>query len=332
MDNRTYAAALVAAALALAGLAGSLSAQEHEHEHGEEHEHAGEHPHEEGHGGHSHEGLHFTHPILTESVTPDTKIRFDHQYFDFPHGGPEHSAVFEAEYAFAPSASVEVGVPYSYSATAFGNSSVMLKLANRAFEQAGVLLGYGLQLRLPTNGAPEEEGHDDEHEHTAVRIGSQGAPAPSPLRASLGDGGIPAPRFHGGTSVEASLGTEAWEVAPFLNVGFQRGGWELAGWAFFGVPFSQAEDAEPSAELRWNLSTLYHASPRVDALVELDGSGGISGEPVGEDVVHLSPGLRFRVLSDRPLVLGTSVGFPVASGAEEDPFDVRWVTSLFWHF
>lgn len=314
----------IAVILVVATGASPLHAQQHggdleEHEHAEEHAHAEAHAHD---GAGHHGSLHFTHPMIAETVSPDTKVRFDHQYFSFPDGDVEHSAVLEGEYAFTRSFSVEAAIPYSYSAAALGNASVMFKLANYAFEGSGVLLGYGLELGLPTNGDPDEaEPHDDhDHEHASVGRANRILDAP------------PSPRFHGASGVEGTLGTDEWEVAPFLNVGFRSGPVELLGWGFFGIPFDQAEQAEVETELSWNLSGLYHVSSRVDALLELDGSGGISGPAVGEDVVQLSPGARVRLLPDSPLVLGTSVGFPLASGVEEDPFDVRWKTSLFWHF
>lgn len=311
------------AALAWAAPGGSLQAQEGEHPH--------DHSAEAAQAGHTHgSGLHFTHPMIAESVSPDTKVRLDHQYFEFPDGDTEHSGVLETEYAFARSFSVEAGLPYSYSAGAFGNAQVLLKFANYAFEEEGVLLGYGLEFGFPTNGAPEGHEHEEEHEHehsaSGVPEGAERGPAGAAAEFP------PDPRFHGGTGVEGTLGTEEWEVAPFLNVGYRNGALELVGWGIFGIPFGQAEQSEVGTELSWNLSGLYHVSPRVQALVELDGSGGVSGPEVGEDVVNLSPGVRVRVLPDEPLVVGTSVGFPVASGAEEDPFDLRWKTSLFWHF
>lgn len=300
----------VLAIVLLAGAPAALWAQEHEHE--EDHEHA-EHRH--------HGGLHFTHPLIAESVSPDTKIRLDHRFFEFPDGDTEHSGGLEAEYAVTRSFSVEAGIPYSYSAGAFGNAELKLKFANYAFEEAGVLLGYGLEFGFPTNGEPDEEGPPAQPESAA---------APAPARFGTG---FPGPRFSGGgAGVAGTLGTDEWEVAPFLNVGFERGPVELVGWGIFGIPFDQAEQEEVATEISWNVSGMYHVSRRVQALVELDGSGGISGEAVGEDVVNLSPGVRVQLLPDRPLVLGTSVGFPFASGVEEDPFDVRWKTSVFWHF
>jgi hypothetical protein len=256
-------------------------------------------------------------------VSPDTKIRFDHQFFEFTDDEQEHSAVFEAEYAFAPGFSVEVGLPYSYTESAVGNLEVVLKLANFAFAESGVLLGYGVEFGFPTNGDPE---HHEEEGTLGARVASlparaRGGAAPFPMVAGFSGGG--------GGGVEGTLGTDEWELAPFLNVGFKTGRLELVGWTIFEIPFNQAEQEEVSTELAYNVSALLHASRRVQALLELDGSSGISGAAAREDVLNLSPGLRVQLLADRPLVLGTSVGFPVSA---EEPFDLRLKASLFWHF
>ncbi|MDX1579693.1 MAG: hypothetical protein R3266_14500, partial [Gemmatimonadota bacterium] len=114
------------------------------------------HTHEDG-TVHIHDGLHFTHPMIAESVTPDRKLRLDYQYFEFPDGDTESSSVLEGEWAFRRSFSIEAGIPYSYTASEFGNLEVLFKFANYAFEDAGLLLGYGLELGVPTNGEPDEE-------------------------------------------------------------------------------------------------------------------------------------------------------------------------------
>lgn len=305
----------------LAALAALLpprpTAAQETHDHGEEEAH--------DRGDHHHDGLHFTHPMIAESITPDTKLRIDYQYFDFPDGGTESSGVLEAEYAFHRGVSLEVGLPYSYSSTEFGNLQVLLKFANYAFEGSGVLLGYGLGVTFPTNGTPGEthahppgEEHEEEG-HLALRPSRTVSP--------------PGPRFHGAVEgVEATLGTPEWELEPYLSAGFRGGPWELTAWTRFAVPFAQADQHDVGTELRWNVAALWHASSRLQPLLELDGASGVSGHPVGEDVVFASPGLRVKPFPDRPLWIGSAVGLPVASGVAEDPFDVRWKTSLFWHF
>lgn len=314
------------AALALAALAavpGAAAGQEdHEHPGGEE-----GHVHAAAQGGdHEHAGLHFTHPMIAESVTPDTKVRLDHRFFDFPDGDVENSGVLEAEMAFHRTVSLEVGVPYSYTAGELGNVRALLKMANYALEGSGVLLGYGLGISFPTNGDPEAGPPTLQPD---VRRGAEPRPA---ARASVAPS-PPGPRFHGAAGgVESTLGTREWEVEPYLNVGYRGGAWEVTAWTRFAIPFRQEEQHDVGTELRWNLAALLHASSRLQALLELGGSGGISGHAVGDDVVFASPGLRFRPFDGRPLWIGTAVGIPVASGVEEDPFDLRWKTSLFWHF
>lgn len=306
-DRSALAVVLLLAGATLALAPGSLRAQ-------------GGHGHSHGPGdGHDHEGFHFTHPMIAESVSPDTKIRLDHQLFEFPDGDTEHSGVLEAEYAVTPGFSVEAGIPYSYSAGAFGDAELLLKFTNRALEASGVLLGYGIGLGLPTSGGSAQDGgHGDGHH--GARVPSSMTPE-GPVRFHTSSGGV-----------KASLGSENWELQPFLNVGVQTGRLELVGWGLFGVPFGPEARSGVSTEVGWNVSALLHASDRVQPLLELDGSSAVNGPEVGEDVVHLSPGLRVRPFGDRRLWLGTSVSFPMASGAEQEPFDLRWQTSLFWHF
>lgn len=266
--------------------------------------------------GDHHRGLHFTHPLIAESVSPDTKLRLDHQFLDLPDGDQLNIGVLEGEYAFMRAFSIEAGLPYSYTDAGFGNLEVSLKFANFALEKYGILLGYGVEVGFPTAAKHEPESVPVLATR-AVRVGD-GPPAvrrvdARPLRSNSG----------------GELGEPEWELAPFLNIGLKRGALELVAWGALGVPFGQDGGEEVSTDVGYNLSALYHLSPRWQAVLELDGSGGISGPTVGSDVVNISPGLRWQVLRDTPLVLGTSVGFPLT---HEEEFGARWVTSLFWHF
>lgn len=280
------------------------------------------HVHEDG-TAHVHQGLHFTHPLIAESVSPDTKVRLDVQHFELADGDVENSAVLEAEYAFHRSFSIEVALPYSFSASEAGNLSATFKFANYAFEDAGILLGSGVEIAVPTNGTPEPEG----------------LPVAT-VRGSFLP--LPDPRLHVAGPVEETLGTDEWELSPFLNVGLKRGRLEIAGWGILDVPFGAPEEEEPppdpeeehghgeGVEISYTLSALYSIVPsRVEGVLELDGGGGVSGAAVGEDVANLSPGIRFRPFAGRPLVLGASVGFPLTS---EEQFDTRVRVSAFWHF
>lgn len=299
---------------------------------GQAHEHG--HAHDHGPDGH-HGGLHFSHPLVTESVSPDTKIRVDHRFFDFPTGQGEHSGLLEGEYAFHRSVSLEVGFPFSYTDRAAGNLEATLKFANYSFEDAGVLLGYGLQLAAPTNGDAShdhEHNHEHEHEHEhaveprAAEAASHGETGPT---AGSTAGSAPAPMFHRASGVRGVLGTPEWQVAPFLTAGIRRGAWEVVSWFIFAIPFRQESGDDVGTELAWDFSALHHVSDRVQAMVELNGSAGLSGAAVGEEVLTVSPGLKLRIFAERPVFLGLSSGFPVTG---EDPFDARVLGSLLWHF
>jgi hypothetical protein len=303
------AAASVAAAFGLLALVpGALQAQEGHHDHGRQ---AGEHAHGDGHHG----GLHFTHPLFAESVSPDQKVRLNYGYFDLAgENEQEHSASVGFEYAFSRAFSVEAAVPYSFTDGAAGITSVTLKFANYALEEQGLLLGYGIGAGLPTSGdAGGEGGHDHDHDHGA------GAPA-----------GIPDPAFDGGGgSVHATLGRDHWELSPFFNIGYRGGSWELVGFGTFGVPTGDVPADDGGVSISYNASALYHAGTRFDLLAEIHGSGGVQGHPVGEDVVELAPGIRWQVLPDRPLVLGAGASFPLT---DRQNYDGRLLVSLFYHF
>ena len=124
--------------------------------------------HEDG-SGHYH-GLHFSHPLFTESITPDTKIRLNVEG-ESEDEGNAYELEAEGEYAFNRSFSIEIGVPYvtldpddAASTSALGNIEVALKFANFVFEDAGILLGYGFAVGLPTGSPDKGIGSDTEWE------------------------------------------------------------------------------------------------------------------------------------------------------------------------
>lgn len=192
---------------------------------------------------HSH-GLHFSHPLVAESVSPDTKIRLEYEFEHFRDDeGDAQTIAFEGEYAFHPSFSVEVGIPTvivnpteASSRSDLGSIEVALKFANRAFSEYGLLLGYGLELGLPTGDDEKGIGSD----HLLV-------------------------------------------YEPFLNAGYKRDDLELIGFAKFGIPTRQEEEEEIETEFEYNFSILYHFTTQIQGLLELDGETALSGgeESVG---------------------------------------------------
>lgn len=113
-----------------------------------------------------HAGLHFSHPLVTESVSPDTKIRVNVGRAWEPDA-TELEFELEGEYAFHRAFSIEFGAPYTALApegaeyvSSLGNLEVMLKFANYAFEQYGLLLGYGVEFGVPTGDPTKGIGSD----------------------------------------------------------------------------------------------------------------------------------------------------------------------------
>ncbi|MEN8145325.1 MAG: transporter [Gemmatimonadota bacterium] len=274
-SNRIRRAGL---ALTMLALSATTAGAQEVHERAEDsHEHADDHDH----------GLHFAHPIFTESASPDTKIRLDYAR-TWEEDANENEVEFEAEYAFHRSFSIELVVPYvslnpdaAPSESNLGNVEVALKFANFAFEDSGVLLGYGVEFGLPTGD--DEQGIGSDH---------------------------------------------LWEIEPFLNLGVKQGDWEIQAFSVFGIPTNQDEGEEIETEFKYDLSTLYHVSDRVQALLELNGEVGLSGDEAGEGVVSLAPGLKVAPLADRSLFLGVGVSLPLG----EQEVDATLRVSAFYHF
>lgn len=244
------------------------------------------------HPEHQHEGLHFSHPIVSESPSPDTKLRLDYGFKDLGEGGEissQNGTRLEAEYALHPSFSIELDVPYWWQSTpaaatesSFDNLSIGLKFANFAFAPSGLLLGYGIEVGLPTGDSEKGIGSD----HLV-------------------------------------------ELVPFLDIGYKRSRLELVSFLEFAIPTNQREDEEIETELEYTFSSLYHFGDRLQGLVELDGVTGLSGEEAGATVLNVSPGIKYRFLPSRRLALGVSAGLPVTDHRD---FDVRVLASIFYHF
>ena len=226
----------------------------------------------------SHGSLHFSHPLVSESPSPDTKLRLDYVFFNESQGeGKTHTARLEGEFAFAPWISLELDAPYTFrdpdgepSENHLDTIEVGVKLATQRFADHGLLFGGGLELGLPTG--------DDSR-----GIGSN----------------------------------NVLEIEPFVDFGWKFERWEVVGFLSAGVLHNQESD-DADYELGWNLSALYHLHPRLQLLLELDGEEIQGGEEDGHTVVNLSPGLKLRPLPNQDLWLGLGVGFPLTSDKEFD--------------
>ncbi len=228
----------------------------------------------------SNEGLHFSHPIITESPSPDTKIRFDYSFFSDVEGGEsdDHTINLELEYAFSRNISIEADVPYTFrdfseeeNENSFDNISVGLKLASFYLEQHGILLGGGLEFELPTGNDEEEIGSDD-----------------------------------------------IFVIAPFLSFGFKKDRLEIVSFLELGIPVNDGDEDE-STEFEYNISFLYNAIDNwLQVLLELNGEVALEGEEEGLSVLNHTPGFKTTPLNDKNFAVGVGLSFPVTDDEEFD--------------
>lgn len=252
-----------------------ISAQEHD-EH-EEHEHG---------------PIHFSHPMITESASPDTKIRFDYGFQRFTDEDAnrinDHTSRVEFEYAFHKNVSIAVTVPYTFrrpetsppnvSASHLDNIEISLKVVTYRAAERGFLPVYGISFGLPSGN-------------------------------------------------DAGIGSDhVVEVEPFAGLGFKHKRLELIGFGKFGFQTNRRLTDEEGHEFGYNFSSLYNATHRFQMMIEMDGHTALTGEP--ETVVNISPGIKF-LHPNHHWQFGASVGWPVTHAKE---FNVRGVVSVFYHF
>lgn len=224
-------------------------------------EHHGHHEHDE------HGALHFSHPLQTESPSPDTKLRLDYAASWAGHGASaltEHAVRVEGEYAFSPALSLAVTVPYvalrgALHASGVGNTELSLKAASLRWGARGVLVGGGMELGLPTGSS-------------AVTL-EEGSPL---------------------------------ELSPFADVAWKRGGLEVVAFGYYGTTVNNPEGAEAERTLNLDGSVLYPVSHAIEALVEVGTVHHLAGDLTGSSSA-IAPGLKLYPFTNRSLMFGVSV-------------------------
>ena len=258
------------------------------------------------HEGESHrdQGLHFSHPLITESPSPDTKIRLDYFFLDVngevedeelgeQGGGPsrfkDNTVNLELEYAFSRNVSIEADIPYTFinpdvgsNTSHFNNIELGLKLASFILERYGILVGGGIDFGLPT-------GDDDKG------IGSD----------------------------------NIFEIEPYLSSGWKYRRLEVVSFLHLGIPVNQKNDQDEGEELGYNLSLLAHATDYLELLLEFDGLTVLSGEEEGASVLNIDPGVKVAPFANKDIQIGFGAGFPVTNDEE---FEYRLIASVFYHF
>jgi hypothetical protein len=227
------------------------------------------------HHHHEEEELHFSHPLIVESPSPDTKVRFDYFYRRFRNGirGSEHTPRVEFEYAFRPTFSIETNVPFTFRSVEgeprvshTDSIEVALKVANFHFKERHVLLVYGVSFELPT-GSDQKE------------IGS----------------------------------SHIFEVEPYFGAGVKRDKFEIVAFSSVSFPTNKRPTDDEATSLGYELSLLFKPTPSIQPLIEFDGTTDLSGGDRGRTVVNLSPGIKFRPFHSDHWQVGAGVGFPITA-------------------
>ena len=216
-----------------------------------------------------HDHLHFSHPLVTESPTPDTKIRLDYVTVwasDIP-AFRDNLVRVEGEYAFTDALSLALVAPYEFRtgansdhASGLGDLELSLKFASVRYGEKGVLLGGGLSAGVPT-GSDQKQ------------IGS----------------------------------SHIVELEPFVDAGYKRDKLELVGFARLSSTFNRRAGEELERDLTFDFSTLYHLHSHLEALMELTTSRALVGSEAGVPQTFLAPGVKVYPFPIRQLMFGASV-------------------------
>jgi len=222
--------------------------------------------------------LHFSHPLITESPSPDTKIRVDYFYRRIHESEitKEHTPRVEFEYAFRPTFSIEANVPYTFravdgqpSVSHIDNIEVAVKLATFAFKKQRLLPVYGVSLELPS-GSDQKE---------------------------IGSGHI-------------------FQIEPYLGLGIKRESFEIVGFSAVGILTNKDFGDEDFTHLSYQGSFLFKPTPDVMPLIEIDGETLLAGPERGDTVLNISPGIKFRPFHSDHWQVGASLGVPISEQEE----------------
>jgi hypothetical protein len=229
-----------------------MKAQEHDDDHDHDHDH-----------------LHFSHPLVTESPSPDTKLRLDYvgTRSNDPTGVHENTFRLEGEYAFNHSVSLAIVTPFISRtapavdrASGLGNIEVSLKAASLAFGERGLLLGGGLSAALPT-----------------------------------------------GSDAKAIGSAHLVELEPFVDAGYKRNALEFVGFATLSSTFHRRAAEVEERSLTFDFSTLYRIHSRLEGMLELTTARALVGAESGSQQTFVAPGLKVYPFTNRQLMFGASL-------------------------
>ncbi len=218
---------------------------------------------------HDHDHLHFSHPLVTESPSPDTKLRLDYlgTRTTAIGGVRENTFRLEGEYAFNHSVSLAIVTPFisrtapaAERASGFGNVELSLKAASLVFGEHGLLLGGGISAALPT-----------------------------------------------GSDSKAIGSAHIVELEPFLDAGYTRNALELVGLTSLSSTFRRRASEEAERNLTFDFSALFRIQSRLEGLFEMTTARALTGPESGSQQTFVAPGLKVYPFTNRKIMFGASV-------------------------
>ncbi len=222
------------------------------------------------------EHLEFSHPLITESISPDTKIRSTLLYTKVNDNMSSQTYDLELEYAPVPTFSLHLDIPYTvvdskgnHSMSNLDEIELTLKFANFAFERRNILLGYGISFGLPTGDQSKGIGND-----------------------------------------------HIWDIGPFFNCGVMLKRWEWTAYFIFNIPSNQNSDDNIQPSLASRLTSLYHISKRWEGLLEAGNAKQISHFYNDENSYDLTEGVKFRPNPDKPWIIALGVRHHIIQNTE----------------
>jgi hypothetical protein len=226
-----------------------------------------------------HKGLHFSHPLFTESISPDTKLRFDYQYSkvdDFEKTSEFH---LEYEYAFDRAFSISLTAPFIFisqtnqnTLSGLSNIELSFKFANYIFEHSSVLLGYGLSFGLPT-----------------------------------------------GSDTKGIGSSHVTDLEPFFNLGYMLDDFEFTLFSTFGIPANLHQNETVENDFNIQLAAIYNITESFQGVLELNRESNINGNLNSGAGWYIAPGIKAIPFSEfEKLILGVGVRVPISNTKEFD--------------
>jgi hypothetical protein len=237
---------------------------------------------EEGEHEHAHPPVDLPHAIVTESPVPETELTFRYSFGkNSGDDGSSHGLQASIEYAFNVGFSVEAALPYAL---------------------------------LDPDSAGPRGGLDN------IEIAAKWATYQFTDYHLLPSAGVAVSLPTGDD--ERGIGSDrAFEIEPFVRVGYWMDRFHAVGEVRIAVPFNRRSDERKEGEdfsIGYNLALFYEVTPHIQALVELHGDsafGGIGGDSA---TLYVSPGVTFLPFKDESVLLGVGVSLPIT---DERDFD-----------